>query len=198
MYFREHTRPLFLDNKLYLLFLLDNVFPIWQDAGLWVAKLSGFFAVKKRSLPRVGWVDRQLNNCGLQELTRDLFGFRRDKSQKSSSGLLPALSATQRAQAPARLSQAPWGQTALLDIMNHTAIRNRSYYPCLVIIVQISGTWYVHQKNYSIYASRCIVPWCSSGRLHVSLSEWWGISHLKQRDCWGGPFRICCCWTDLI
>lgn len=34
MYFREHTRPLFLDNELYLLFLLDNVFPIWQDAGL--------------------------------------------------------------------------------------------------------------------------------------------------------------------
>lgn len=120
---------------------------------------------------------------------------------KSSQGTLLALEETNLRRAPqgwpclscsqlwvppsvARLSQALWGQTALLDIMNHTAIKNRSYYQCLVIIVQISSTWYVHQKNYNIYTSRCIVLWCSSGRLHVSLSEWWGISHLKQCGSW--------------
>lgn len=107
MYFREQARPLFMEKFSTDLFLVDSVFPIWlvfeQQSH------QGLFAIKKKNQSRVGYIDTQLNNCGLHVLTRDLLGFRREDLRRpplwlTMFELLPALTANQHVQAPARLT----------------------------------------------------------------------------------------------
>lgn len=123
--------------------------------------------------------------------------------------LLPALTANQHVQAPARLTswtgktqaaavrpdlsgswdESQWAQkSVILSVSSHSALDFR----CILYLSE--------KSQYLFYWIPCPVMPVGTSVCSAIKSMWYFPPEKiwKLRDCWSGSFWVCYCWTDLI